>query len=188
MSYFTNAGLFLLDVVFGLYIYAVLLRFMLQQVRADFYNPIAHFLVVITNPPLKPLRRVIPGLYGMDLASIVLLIALELVFQSLLTALLSQPWSLGDILVKSIFHLILSTLNVYLFGILIVVILSWINPYPNAVSQLLGRLTEPVLRPARRFLPPFSGIDLSPMAAMLVIVLAQMAVPDLERGVLNLFR
>jgi len=188
MDYFTNAGLFLLDVIFGLYIYAVLLRFLLQQVRADFYNPIAHFLVVITNPPLKPLRRVIPGLYGLDLASIVLLLLLEFVFQSLLINLFGQPWSVGLILVKSVFHLVLSTLNVYLFGILVLVILSWINPYPNAVSQLLGRLTDPVLRPARRWIPPFSGIDLSPMAVMVVIVLVQMAVPYLERGVLDLFR
>ncbi len=185
MDYFTNAGLFLLDVLFGLYIYAVLLRFLLQQVRADFYNPVAHFLVVVTNPALKPLRRVIPGLYGIDLASIVLLLLLEFAFQSLLVALLNQPWLPGFILVRGVFHLLLSTLNVYLFGILIVVILSWINPYPNAVSQLLGRLTEPVLRPVRRWIPPFSGIDLSPMVAMLAIVLMQMAVPYLERGVLG---
>jgi len=188
MGYFANAGLFLLNVFFGLYIYAVLLRFLLQLVRADFYNPIAHFLVVITNPPLKPLRRVIPGLYGIDLASVVLLLLLELVFQSLLGALFAQPWQFGIILVKSVFHLILCTLNVYLFGILILVILSWINPYPNAVSQLIGRLADPLLRPARRWIPSFSGIDLSPMAVMVVIVLVQMAVPYVEHGVLDLFR
>lgn len=188
MSYFTNAGLFLLDVIFGLYIYAVLLRFLLQQVRADFSNPIAHFLVVITNPPLKPLRRVIPGFFGIDVASIVLLLILEFVFQSLLASLFSQPWLPGIIVVKSVFHLVLCTLNIYLFGILILVILSWINPYPNAVSQLIGRLADPLLRPARRRIPAFSGIDLSPMAVMVVLVLVQMAVPYLERSVLDLFR
>jgi len=184
MGYFTNAGLFLLNVFFGLYIFAVLLRFLLQLVRADFYNPIAQFLVTITNPPLKPLRRVIPGWYGIDLASVLLL--LELVFQSLLATLLNQPLAPATLLVKGVFDLLHTTLNIYLFGILIMVILSWINPYPNALSQLLGRLTGPVLRPARQMLPPFSGIDLSPMVAMVVIVLAQMALPYLERGALDL--
>jgi YggT family protein len=188
MGYFSNAGLFLLNVIFGLYIFAVLLRFLLQLVRADFYNPIAQFLVTVTNPPLKPLRRVVPGLYGIDVASLVLLLALELVFQSLLATLLSQPLTVTILLVRGIFDLLHSTLNIFLFGILIMVILSWINPYPNALSQLLGRLTEPLLRPARRVIPTFSGIDLSPMLVMLVLVLVQMALPYLERDILSLLR
>ena len=188
MGYFANAGLFLLNVIFGLYIFAVLLRFLLQLVRADFYNPIAQFLVAITNPPLKPLRRVIPGLFGIDVASVVLLVLLELVFQTLLATLLNQSLTVATLLVKGVFDLLHNTLNVYLFGILILVILSWVNPYPNALSQLLGRLTEPLLRPARRTIPPLSGIDLSPMVAMLGIALVQMALPYLERGVLDLWR
>jgi YggT family protein len=188
MSYFTSAGLFLLNIIFGLYILAVLLRFLLQLVRADFYNPIAQFLVTITNPPLKPLRRVIPGMYGIDFASVVLLLLLELVFQAMLATLLNQPMTVAMLLVKGVFDLLHSALSIYLFGILIMVILSWINPYPNALSQLLGRLTEPLLRPARRTIPPFSGIDLSPMLVMVGIALLQMALPYLERGTLDLLR
>ena len=188
MGYFTNAGLFLLNIIFGLYIFAVLLRFLLQLVRADFYNPIAQFLVAITNPPLKPLRRVIPGMYGIDFASLVLLLLLEMVFQTLLASLLNQPVTVVSLFVKSLFDLLHSTLSIYLFGILIMVILSWVNPYPNALSQLLGRLTEPLLRPARRAIPSFSGIDLSPMLVMVGIALVQMALPYLERGTLDLLR
>jgi len=188
MGYFANAGLFLLNVFFGLYIFAVLLRFLLQLVRADFYNPIAQFLVAITNPPLKPLRRLIPGMYGIDVASLVLLLLLELVFQTLLASLLNQPISIASLLIKAVFDLLHSTLNVYLFGILIMVLLSWINPYPNPLSQLLGRITEPLLRPARRTTPAFSGIDLSPMVVMVGIALVQMALPYLERGTLDLVR
>lgn len=188
MGYFTNAGLFLLNVVFGLYIFAVLLRFLLQLVRADFYNPIAQFLVTITNPPLKPLRRMVPGMYGIDFASVVLLLLLELVFQALLAMLLNQPLTVATLLVRGIFDLLHSTLSVFLFGILIMVLLSWINPYPNALSQLLGRLTDPLLRPARRTIPPLSGIDLSPMVVMVGIALVQMALPYLERGTLDLLR
>jgi YggT family protein len=91
-------------------------------------------------------------------------------------------------ILRGVFDLLHTTLNIFLFGILIVVILSWLNPYPNALSQLLGRLTGPVLRPLRRILPPFSGIDLSPMLAMVILALAQMALPYLERGALDLLR
>jgi len=188
MGYFANAGLFLLNVFFGLYIYAVLLRFLLQLVRADFYNPIAHVLVSITNPPLKPLRRVIPGLYGIDLASVVLLVLLQGLFEILVATLLSQPLLPAVLLVKVIFGLAHSVLNIYLFSILIVVILSWINPYPNALSQLLARLTQPLLYPVRRRLPATAGIDFSPMVVMLVIALIQMALPYLEHEALSLFR
>jgi YggT family protein len=188
MGYFANAGLFLLNVIFGLYIFAVLLRFLLQLVRADFYNPIAQVLVTITNPPLKPLRRVIPGMFGIDFASVVLLVLLELVFQTLLASLLNQPVTIAALLVHGVFDLLHSTLSIYLFGILIMVILSWINPYPNPLSQLLGRLTEPLLRPARQTIPAFSGIDLSPMLVMVGIALVQMALPYLERGTLDLLR
>lgn len=185
-GYFTDAGVFLVDTLFGLYLLAVLLRFLLQMVRADFSNPIAHFLVVVTNPPLKPLRRLIPGLYGIDLASVVLLLLIELIYQVVLTTLLGQPLVFGALLVRGVFHLLNLLLNVYLFSILIVVILSWVSPYPNALSQLLGRLTGPLLRPARRWLPPLGGLDLSPMLVMIAIVLVQMALPYLQRAAFGL--
>jgi YggT family protein len=79
-------------------------------------------------------------------------------------------------------------LNIYLFSILIVVILSWVNPYPNALSQLLSRLTQPLLAPVRRRLPVAGGIDFSPMVVMLAIALIQMALPYLEHEALSLFR
>jgi YggT family protein len=85
-------------------------------------------------------------------------------------------------------HLLQATLNVYLFGILIRVILSWISPYPNALSQMLARLTEPLLRPARRLIPPISGIDFAPMVVLLAITLVQMALPYLLRAGLELIR
>lgn len=185
-GYFTDAGMFLVETLFGLYILAVLLRFLLQVVRADFYNPLAQFLVALTNPPLKPLRRLIPGLFGIDFASVVLLLLLEAARVVLLAVLAGAPLRPEVIAFNSIADLLQVTLNVYLFAILIRVVLSWLNPYPNPASQLLIRLTEPLLRPARRLLPPFSGVDFSPMAVMLALVLVQMLVlrPLLHYGAL----
>lgn len=176
MGYFSNAALFLVETFFGLYIFAVLLRFLLQRVRADFHNPIAQFLVTITNPPLKPLRRVVPGLFGIDLASVLLLLILEAVRAALIYFLAGQAFNPVAIILSSVVDLLRSTINLFLFAILIRVILSWINPYPNAATQLLARLTDPLLRPAQRMLPPFSGIDLSPMLVMIGLVLMQMLI------------
>ncbi|HSR62519.1 MAG TPA: YggT family protein, partial [Gammaproteobacteria bacterium] len=86
-SYLSNAGEFLISVIFDLYILAVMLRFLLQWVRADFYNPFSQFLVKVTNPALRPLRRIIPGYAGIDWPSILLMLilqAVELVLISLL--------------------------------------------------------------------------------------------------------
>lgn len=176
MGYFSNAAMFLVETFFGLYIFAVLLRFLLQRVRADFHNPIAQFLVAITNPTLKPLRRVVPGLFGIDLASVLLLLILEAIRAALIYFLAGQAFNPTAIVLSSIVDLLRATINLFLFAILIRVILSWVNPYPNAATQLLARLTDPLLRPAQRVIPPFSGVDLSPMLVMIGLVLVQMLI------------
>ena len=76
-QYFSNAGVFLASTLFGLYILAVMLRFLLQTVRADFYNPLVQVLVKITDPLLVPLRRLIPGMFGLDMAAVALLLVLQ---------------------------------------------------------------------------------------------------------------
>ena len=88
-SYLVNAGVFLINLVFGLYLAAVMLRFLLQTIRADFYNPICQFLITVTNPALKPLRRWIPGYMGIDWPSILLLILLQLLEICLIALLIS---------------------------------------------------------------------------------------------------
>jgi len=95
---------FLVQTVFGFYILAVILRFLLQWVRADFYNPLVQFLVRITNPLLVPLRRIIPGYRGLDLAAVVLAFALQAVEMLLITLLLSQPIGAGGLLLLTVLN------------------------------------------------------------------------------------
>ncbi|NIR59815.1 MAG: YggT family protein, partial [Gammaproteobacteria bacterium] len=172
--YVGNAGVFLVQTLFGLYILAVMLRLLFQLVRADFYNPVSQFLVQITNPPLKPLRRVIPGWAGIDLAAVLLLVALQLVEHLAIGAIVGHQPGLAALLVISIADLISLLLYVYLFAILILVILSWVSPGAhNPVVGVLYRLTEPVMRPARQLVPPISGIDLSPLLVIIVLQLLQ---------------
>lgn len=174
-SYVTNPLEFLINTLFGLYILAVMLRFLLATVRADFYNPVSQFLVRITNPLLKPLRRLIPSIGKLDSSALLLMLALQMLSFTVIALLRGGQLAPGALLILSVAELIGLFLNVLLFSILIQVIISWVNPgaYNPAVS-LLYSLTEPVLQPCRRLIPPFSGIDLSPLVALIAIQLIKM--------------
>jgi YggT family protein len=171
-GYAGNAGVFLIQTLFGLYIIAIMLRFLLQMTRADFYNPISQFLFKVTNPPLVPLRRVIPGLMGVDMAALVLMIALQAFELFLVGAVQGIGISVTGLLVLTVAELINLLLNVYMITILIQVILSWVNPggYNPAIG-LLYSLNEPILSRARRIIPPISGFDLSPIVVFIAIQL-----------------
>ena len=185
-SYLTNPLVFLIQTLFGLYILAVLLRFLLQTVRADFYNPISQFLVKVTNPPLKILRRFIPGFGGIDIASLILAWLLKSVEILLILLVSGGVVNLIALLVWAIPELLDLLINIYLYGILIQVILSWVSPgnYNPAVA-LLYSLTAPVLRPAQRLLPPMGGFDFSPMVVMIVLYLMGMLVVEPLRDLVN---
>ncbi|MES9859391.1 MAG: YggT family protein [Candidatus Thiodiazotropha sp. LLP2] len=174
-SYLSNPLIFLVQTIFGLYILAILLRFLLQLVRADFYNPVSQFLVKVTNPPIKILRRFIPGFGGIDLSSLILAWALKTAELFLVIMISGSSVNLLGPLLWAIPELIELTINIFLFGILIQVILSWVNPGAyNPATNLLYSLTGPVMRPAQKVLPPVGGIDLSPMLVMIGLVLLKM--------------
>ncbi len=181
-SYLTNPLVFLIQTLFGLYIAVVMIRFLLQWARADFYNPLSQFIVKVTSPVLRPLRQVIPSLAGMDTASIVLAWLLKTAELALLAALLGfSAFPIGALL-WSVPALVELIINIFLFAVFIRVILSWVNPGTyNPGVALLSRLTDPLMRPAQRALPPISGIDLSPMLVIISLVLLQMLlVPPLK--------
>jgi len=171
-QYFAASAIFLIQTVFGLYILAVMIRLMLQWVRADFYNPVSQFIVKITNPPLKPLRRIIPGWGGIDLASVLLLIVLQMGELYLINMALGRALGASSLFVVAIAELISLVLNVFIGAILIQVILSWVAPTSyNPLIGLVHRIAEPVLAPARRIIPAFSGIDFSPLLSLVVLQL-----------------
>ena len=187
-SYFTNPLVFLVQVLFGLYAVIVMLRFLLQLVRADFYNPLSQFIVKATTPVLNPLRRIIPGVGGRDIASLVL-VWLVLSIEVLLVFLISgQGLQILASALLAVPKLVELTINIFLFSILIQVILSWVNPGAhNPAVSVIHSLTEPLLAPARRWIPPMGGLDLSPMAVMIGLVLLEMLlIPPLQKLVLSL--
>ena len=172
-NYLADGLAFVIQTVFGIYILAVLLRFLFQLLRAPFHNPVSQFVVTVTNPPLRILRRVIPGFAGIDVASIVLLLVLQAVELLLLALLYGSMPALAGILVLSIGKLLEMTVYVFMVAILVRIIIGWVNPHlHNPVTQLLDSLTGFMLRPARRLLPPIGMLDLSPIVVFLVLGLA----------------
>jgi YggT family protein len=185
-AYLSNPIAFLINTLFGLYILTFMLRFLLQLVRADFYNPFSQFLVSVTNPLLVPARRIIPGFAGVDVASIVVMIILQMIAQSLVILVYGASFTVMTLLIMSVIQLISLVLNIFFITILIQVILSWVSPGSyNPMVGLLYSLNEPLLRPARRLIPPIGGMDLSPIAVIIFLQLLQMLILPPLQSLLN---
>ncbi len=164
-----QVAIFLINTLFSFYISLVLLRFLLQWVKADFYNPYCQLLIKLTNFFLVPLRRVIPGFFGLDIAALVLIFLLQAA-QIILLALLAKININTWLLIPIFISLLTLVLNTYFYAILVRAVLSWVNPDPyNPLFQLLTQLTEPVLSPIRKIIPGFSGFDLSPLVILILI-------------------
>ena len=176
-DYLTNPLEFLISTLFSLYIVAVMLRFLLGLVRADFYNPISQFLVRITNPLLIPLRKIIPSIGKFDSAAMLLMIVLQLAAVTLVLLLRGEGISSAVLVIVTLATLISLVIDVFMFAIIVEVIISWMNPGSyNPVSSLLHSLTSPVLRPIRHLVPPVAGIDLAPLFAIIGLQVLRMLI------------
>lgn len=174
MSPLMQVGLLLINTVGSLFALVVLMRFLLQLVRADFYNPISQFIVKATNPLLLPLRRVVPGLGGLDLASLLLAWVVQCIYIGVIAMMLGfgLPWV--NILVWGTIGLVSLLFSIYFWGLLIVVIASWIAPNSyNPALILINQLLEPVIAPIRAKMPDMGGLDLSPMIFILLLKVAE---------------
>ena len=174
-GYFSNAGVFLIDSLFGLYICAVLLRLLFQVVRADFYNPLCQAIVTVTNPVLRPLRRYIPALASIDTASVLLILSLQLLNTFLVALVVGVSPNLVGLLVVAIAEIASKTVWIFMAAVIAQIVLSWVAPGGyNPVVGVIQALSEPVLRPARRLLPPLGGLDFSAMVVVIVLNLLLM--------------
>lgn len=174
-----TAAIYILQTLGSLYLLIVLLRFILQLVRADFYNPLSQFIVRATKPLLNPLRRIIPGFGGIDLASLVLAIPIQLVLMILILMLMGYGVGgfIMQLLIWSIIAVTSLFLKVFFFALIISVILSWVAPGSyNPGAQLVNQICEPLLMPFRKLLPNLGGLDLSPIFAFLALKLIDMLV------------
>ncbi len=169
-----NAIGFILGILFNLYATVVAVRFVMQTVRADYYNPLAQGVVRITDPLLIPMRRVIPSVRKYDTASLVLcfgILLLKLLVFKLLSlgyvpalgqSILVSAAPVAKLVVLALLDVIHQLFNVFIFALIIQAILSWIpGAAGNPVQSLASSISEPVLRPLRKVLPPMGGLDLT---------------------------
>ncbi len=162
-----------LQIVSTFYLTIVLLRFLLQLAKADFYNPISQFVVKATNPPLKPLRKIIPGWGALDGAALILAILVQmLAFVLILMTLNSGIPAINPItlLAWSAITVLGLIVKIYFWSVIAVVVVSWIAPGSNHPAiQLVAQITEPVMRPVRNVMPSMGGLDLSPIVVFLIL-------------------
>ena len=164
-----------------LYTGIVLLRLYMQLARVDFYNPIAQFVIRVSDPPLKPLRRVVPGLWGIDCAALLLALLLQFVAAALLLSLKGVAAGAALYAVISVLGVLTLALDIAFFTLVATVVISWVAPQSHHPAPLLLRqLGELLLAPFRRLLPLTGGLDFSPMLALFVIhVLRSIVLPGL---------
>lgn len=176
-----SAIVFLIHTFISLFFFFVLARFLLQVMRADFYNPFSQACVKITNPFLKPLRLFIPGLWGIDLASIVLLFIVQLVHAEVIGLLVTGSLiNIASVLVFSIF----GTLNYITWVIfvcaIILIITSFVAPFSShPILMLMRQFLQPLLNPFQRILPPMGGLDFSIMFLLIFNSALQMLINEL---------
>lgn len=182
-----DAAQFLLRTAFDLIACALFLRFWMQWVRVPFHNPFAQFVLRVTDFAVRPLRRVVPGFFGLDWASLIPFYVAELLSVLGSHWLLDYPFAVAGFAVLPAFLLLALAaalrLALYLLigFILLQAVLSWVNPF-SSHAPLVYALARPVLKPFQKFVPPIGGVDLTPMVALIVVQLLLIApVSTLER-------
>lgn len=185
MSTLIQAFIFLLDTFAGIFLLFVILRFLLQLARADFYNPVSQAVVKITNPLLMPLRKAIPGFFGIDLACIALGLIVQLAFAAIMAGLFGLPTGgVALLLVWAVIGFVLYILNFYFVCVIVLVISSFIAPMStNPILMLIRQICQPILNPIQKVIPPAGGLDFSVFFLSVGIYLANILLAGVAQAV-----
>lgn len=176
-----RALIYIIDTLASLVTLLLLLRFWLPWVGADFRNPMAQGLLRATSPLINPLRRFVPPIGRIDTATVLVALAVQMLAVSLVFILLGFPVTLLAVLINAVIELITLTLLMFTFAIIIRIVISWIAPQTyNPATALISNLSEPILRPFRRFIPPIGGFDISPIFAIILLGALSILVEDLR--------
>ena len=190
---FSSALTFLINTVLNLLTMLFLLRFFMQLFKAPFNNPLAYMVISLTDFAVKPVRRIIPSWGKFDLSTLFLALVAQAILQFSLLWLRGFPFSLAGqsawlgLVGMSFLGVFKTGLDVFFYAILLQVILSWVNPH-TPIASALNSLTKPILAPIQRLLPMTSGIDFSPIVALIFIQMINVSlIKTLEMQLLSLF-
>ena len=182
--------LFILDTVCGFMTLVLLVRFAMQWARVPFRNQLGQFIVVVTDWMVRPTRRLIPGLLGFDMASLLLAWLWQVIFQGLALGLAGSLLAVSPaptLVVALLALLDVAKISLYLVigAVIVSAVFSWVNPYAP-LAEVFNTLTRPLLRPFRRFIPPLGGVDLSPLALLLLLQIGLFVIANLRHSVMPL--
>ena len=184
-----QGGLFLIQFVIGLVIFALMLRFLLRATHADWRNPIVQFIAKATNPLCLPANKVIATKGRWDWSAILTALVIQALFVWVIGHFTGRDFGVGIIAIASITEIMNQLLDMMFWLIVIQAVLSWVSPGNNPNTDIFNQLTRPILEPFQRMIPPMGGLDLSPIAAILAIKLFQIVVvssiAQLARGMMS---
>ncbi len=167
---FASAGAFIVQMIFGIYVLLIVLRFLMQVSGANYYNPLCQAVVKITGPAIRPFQNFFPTIKGVDTATLMVAIIIQIIALMLFMLLAGGDLFLFRYILWSMLGVVSLILDIYFFSLLIMVIASWIAPYStHPALQLINQLSEPLCASVRKFLPPLGGIDFSPILVFIVI-------------------
>jgi YggT family protein len=170
---------------------AFLARFVMQWARVSFRNPIGHFVITVTDWAVRPMRKLIPGLFGFDLASFLLAWLVQVAYLSLVVGVTGMYGgatveAMGAVLVVGLLETIRLLVYLAIGVVIITALLSWINPYAP-LAPFFNQLAAPLLRPAQRLIPPIGGLDLSPLLVLLLLQALLIVLGHLRATILPFF-
>lgn len=185
MSTIAEIFRYLIQTACSLFLLVLLMRMLLQLVRADFYNPISQFVVKLSNPLVLPLRRLVPPFRRLDLATLLLALALQCLGAAIVLSLAGySPPNVLVLLVWGSLGIVAIAVHFYYFAVLAMILVSWLAPHSrHPAIALLYQLTEPVMNPFRRLLPPMGAIDFSPILLFVAINVLRILLAGLASGV-----
>lgn len=175
MNPFVEIGIYVVHTLGSVFLLFVILRFLLQLARADFYNPFSQTVVKVTNPVLLPIRKAVPGFFGIDLASVVLALIVQLLIGEL-TALIGhhQFVNPGYLLILGALGTLKLTTYIVYVCLIVMVITSFVAPYSTHPALMLVRqLMEPLVRPVQKVIPPMGGLDFSVLFVFMGVTIVQ---------------
>ena len=165
---FAQIGVFLVDVVASFFVFVLLARFHFQWLRVPFRNPIGEFVLATTSFMVLPVRRMIPGLAGLDLSSLLLAWLIQSISVWLQAQIIGNEPALFNVAMVALVDLLRYSIYVLVFAVIVQAVLSWINPY-TPMAPVFDTITRPFLRPLRRFIPPLGGVDLTPLVLLVIL-------------------
>lgn len=166
-----QVGIFLTHVFFDLYIIMLMLRFLLQYFRVNYYHPLTQFIVKSTSFLVVPFRRIIPGFWGIDFATLFVIIGVTLLKGTVFFLLAHKAFTAQNFAFFTLLTLVDLIISLFFYAILIRVIISWALPFSNSpIVSFIYAITEPMLRQVRRIIPPIAGFDLSPFLVSILLI------------------